>query len=152
MTPRARRLFATSLLISLAGTMMAGCATTTASPVTGRYAAPIGSAPVISNETPYSRALECLAGYNAGRPAPRIAVGQIADYTGKLESDGSGRKVTQGAALMAISALSKAGASLVERFDTSVAELELKYANNKLIGGQAPQDGYRKIVAGSIPG
>jgi curli production assembly/transport component CsgG/holdfast attachment protein HfaB len=151
MTPRARRILRKPLAMTLIGIMLAGCATTTASPVTGRYAAPIGDSPVISNETPYSRALECLAAFNAGRPAPRIAVGQIADYTGKLESDGSGRKLTQGAALMAISALSKAGAHLVERFDTSVAELELKYANNKLIAG-SPQDGYRKILAGSIPG
>ena len=86
----------------------------------------------------------------------RIAVGQIADYTGKTESDGSGRKVTAGAALMAMSALNKAGVHMVERFDTSVAEMELKYANNKLIGDDqhpnpAPGD-FRKIMAGSIPG
>ena len=37
---------------------------------------------------------------------------------------------------MAMSALSKAGVPLVERFDTSVAEMELKYANNKLIGDE----------------
>ena len=57
---------------------------------------------------------------------------------------------------MAISALAKSGANLVERFDTSVSELELKYANNKLItDGQvtpgAPTD-YRKITAGQVPG
>ena len=40
---------------------------------------------------------------------------------------------------MAMSALSKAGVPLVERFDTSVAEMELKYANNKLIGDDKPQ-------------
>ncbi len=86
----------------------------------------------------------------------RIAVGQIADYTGKAEADGSGRKVTAGAALMAMSALNKAGVHMVERFDTSVAEMELKYANNKLIGDDQhpnPQTGdFRKIMAGSIPG
>jgi len=46
---------------------------------------------------------------------------------------------------------------MVERYDTSVSELELKYANNKLIsdqpgaapGASAP---YRKIMAGQIPG
>ena len=42
--------------------------------------------------------------------------------------------MTAGAALMAMTALSKAGVHMVERFDTSVAEMELKYANNKLIG------------------
>ncbi|HWA68258.1 MAG TPA: holdfast anchoring protein HfaB [Rhizomicrobium sp.] len=121
----------------------------------GRYTSPIGGAPVISNETPYSAALRCMAGFVRQRPV-RIAVGQIADYTGKTESDGSGRKVTAGAALMEMSALNKAGVHMVERFDTSVAEMELKYANNKLIGDDqhpqpAPGD-YRRILAGSIPG
>ena len=59
--------------------------------------------------------------------------------------------MTQGASLMAISAFAKSGAKLVERFDTSVSELELKYANNKLIG-QGSQTDFRKIQAGSIPG
>jgi curli production assembly/transport component CsgG/holdfast attachment protein HfaB len=150
---RARRLFLAPLALTLMGVALSGCVTPIADATTGRYAAPIGNAPVISNETPYSRSLFCIAGYNAGLPAPRIAVGQIADYTGKEEADGSGRKITQGAALMAISALSKAGVRLVERFDTSVAELELKYANNKLIGGEVADNApYRKILAGSIPG
>ena len=114
---------------------------------TGRYTTPIGGSPVIANETPYSNALRCLDGYTARKPI-RIAVGQIADYTGKYSADSTGQAVTQGAALMAMSALAKAGVPLVERFDTSVAELELKYANNKLITdnptakgpGQLPQD------------
>jgi curli production assembly/transport component CsgG/holdfast attachment protein HfaB len=92
----------------------------------------------------------------AGQHPIRIAVGQIADYTGKSEADNSGRKITQGAALMAMSALAKTGVQLVERFDTSVAEMELRYANNRLIGADvlpSQQGGdYRKIIAGSIPG
>jgi curli biogenesis system outer membrane secretion channel CsgG len=140
----------------LFGTSLSACI----SPVPradGTYTTPIGGAPVIDNETPYSQTLRCMGAQlrASGRAAPRIAVGNIADYTGKFESDGSGRKLTQGAALMAMSALSKAGVRLVERFDTSVAELELKYANNKLIGdtpaAQAGND-FRRIFAGSIPG
>jgi curli biogenesis system outer membrane secretion channel CsgG len=124
----------------------------------GLYAKPIGNAPVTANPTPYSQALVCLGSYarQNNLPAPRIAVGRISDYTGKEESDGSGRKLTQGASLMAISALAKAGAPLVERYDTSVSELELKYANNKLITDGAPNVGapvdYRKIHAGQVPG
>lgn len=151
MNPRARRFFAKPLVFTLVALSLGGCISTSAGS-DGRYATPIGDAPVINNETPYSRALECIGSYNAGRPAPRIAVGQVADYTAKYEADGGGRKITQGAALMAISALSKAGARLVERYDTSVAELELKYANNKLIGDARPDAGYRKIFAGSIAG
>lgn len=142
------------LVLALAGISVTGCISPSADE-TGRYTVPIGDAPVIPNETPYSDALRCLKGYTAGHRL-RFAVGQIADYTGKLESDNSGRKLTQGAALMAMSALAKAGVPLVERFDTSVAEMELKYANVKLItddprlkngGGD-----YRRILAGSIPG
>lgn len=118
----------------------------------GQYTSPIGNAPVIDNETPYSTALRCLATHiPADRRAIRIAVGNIRDYTGKEEADGSGRKLTQGASLMAMSALGKAGVPLVERFDTSVTELELKYTNSKLIG-DADQNAYRQTYAGEIRG
>ncbi len=153
MNSRARRFLAMPLVATLSAIALTGCVSPTADSV-GRYTAPIGDAPVIANETPYSAALRCFSSYTARRPL-RIAVGQIADYTGKMESDNSGKKLTQGAALMAMSALSKAGVPLVERFDISVAEMELKYANNKLITDdrQSEQPGdYRKILAGSIPG
>ncbi len=143
----------------VASVALAGCISPVAGPG-GNYASPIGDAPVTANPTPYSAALVCLSEYaqHYGVRAPRIAVGRIADYTGKAEDNG-GREVTQGASLMAISALAKAGAPLVERYDTSVSELELKYANNKLISDQAGPGGgpegpqpFRKIMAGQVPG
>jgi curli production assembly/transport component CsgG/holdfast attachment protein HfaB len=143
-------------LASAASVALSGCVSPVAGPE-GHYAAPIGEAPVIANPTPYSKALVCLAEYaqKYGVRAPRIAVGRIADYTGKAEDNG-GRQITQGASLMAISALAKAGVPLVERYDTSVSELELKYANNKLISDPAGPPGapaqYRKIMAGQIAG
>jgi curli production assembly/transport component CsgG/holdfast attachment protein HfaB len=154
MSTKARKHLLKPLVLMVAAVALEGCISPTPDSV-GRYTAPIGGAPVIANETPYSAALRCMGGFVAQRPV-RIAVGQIADYTGKAEADGSGRKVTAGAALMAMSALNKASVHLVERFDTSVAEMELKYANNKLIGDDqhpnpAPGD-FRKIIAGSIPG
>lgn len=125
----------------------------------GLYASPIGDAPVTANPTPYSNALVCMANYATAtnKTRPRIAVGRVLDYTGKEDLEG-GRKVTQGASLMAMSAFAKAGAHLVERFDTSVSELELKYSNNRLIGADpgfeqgpaAPE--FRQIMAGEIPG
>ena len=150
-----------SRLVALAGTTavaLSGCVSPVAGPG-GNYAGTIGDAPVTANPTPYSSALVCLSEYaqHYGVHAPRIAVGRIADYTGKAEDNG-GREVTQGASLMAISALAKAGAPLVERYDTSVSELELKYANNKLISDQPEGPGaggpgpFRKIVAGQVPG
>ncbi|HWY60826.1 MAG TPA: holdfast anchoring protein HfaB [Rhizomicrobium sp.] len=152
MTRRGRKHLLKPLVFILAAVALEGCISPSADSV-GRYTAPIGGSPVISNETPYSSALRCMGGIVGQHPV-RIAVGQIADYTGKTESDGSGRKVTAGAALMAMSALSKSGIHMVERFDTSVAEMELKYANNKLIAAdQNPQTGdYRRIIAGAIPG
>ncbi|HYD88554.1 MAG TPA: holdfast anchoring protein HfaB [Vitreimonas sp.] len=118
----------------------------------GMYALPIGDAPVTANPTAYTDALECLAGYAQVNnvPAPRIAVGRIIDYTGSVSEEG-GRRITQGASLMAMSAFNKAGARLVERFDTSVTELELRYANNRLIG-QEGDENVRRIYAGQMPG
>jgi len=145
-------------LLGASGLVLSACASPVAGP-SGVYSQPTGDAPVISNATPYSSALVCEAEFARAHNvnAPRIAIGRIADYTGKLESDGSGRKITQGASLMAMTAFAKAGIPLVERYDTSVSELELKYANSKLIsdkpvpGAQAPAD-YRQIMAGQVPG
>ena len=145
-------------LLAAGSLSLTACATPSAGS-SGNYATPTGSAPVTANPTSYSSALVCMAGYarNARLVAPRIAIGRIADYTGKAEADGSGRKITQGASLMAMSAFAKAGMPLVERFDTSVSELELKYANNKLISdapNPAPDQAadYRRILAGQVPG
>jgi holdfast attachment protein HfaB len=153
MSTRGRKHLLKPLVFVLAAVVLSGCISPSADS-TGRYTRPIGGSPVIANETPYSTALRCLDTYTANKPL-RVAVGQIADYTGKVGSDNSGRDITQGAALMAMSALAKAGVPLVERFDTSVAELELKYANNKLITDDPNDNGggdYRRIMAGSIPG
>lgn len=156
--PILRAAFHACSALSACGLLLGGCTMPVAGS-NGLYARPIGDAPVTANPTPYSAALVCLSEWarRRGVRAPRIAVGRISDYTGKEESDGSGRKLTQGASLMAISALAKAGAPLVERYDTSVSELELKYANNKLITdspdakADAPSD-YRRIMSGQVEG
>ncbi len=118
----------------------------------GMYALPIGDAPVTANPTAYTPALDCLNAYarSNNAAAPRIAVGRILDYTGSVSEEG-GRRITQGASLMAMSAFNKAGARLVERFDISVTELELRYANNRLIG-QEGDENVRRIYAGQMPG
>nr|WP_245528644.1 holdfast anchoring protein HfaB [Brevundimonas subvibrioides] len=135
--------------------LLGACVSPVAGP-NGRYATPIGNAPVTANPTPYSSALYCLADYarRYNLPSPRMAVGRISDYTGTVSSDG-GRQVTGGASLMAFSALAKSGAQMVERYDTSISEMELRYANNRLIGDQGgtPEDpNYRRILAGQVPG
>ncbi|RZJ96860.1 MAG: transcriptional regulator [Brevundimonas sp.] len=159
MSQKSMTAYRTAGLISAAALALTGCVSPVAGP-SGQYATPIGNAPVTSNPTPYSTALFCLADYahRYNLPSPRIAVGRISDYTGTVSSDG-GRQITGGASLMANSALAKAGARIVERYDTSVSELELRYANNRLIGdeAQAPAQGqadsqYRRILAGQVPG
>lgn len=138
-------------IAAAAALALAGCAASPVAGPSGLYARPIGNAPVVANPTPYTSALVCLGDHAraANAKTPRVAVGRILDYTGKEDFEG-GRKITQGASLMAMSAFAKAGARLVERFDTSVSELELKYANNKLIGDAGTD--FRKILAGSVPG
>lgn len=139
-----------------AAAVLSGCISASAGP-NGQYAAPIGNAPVTANPTPYSAALYCMANYarSYNLPSPRIAVARIADYTGTVSADG-GRQITGGASLMAMTALAKSGARIVERYDTSVSEMELRYANNRLIGdegaGGAEDVQYRRIIAGQVPG
>ena len=149
---RMKRAAAASAIAALLG----GCISASAGPQ-GMYATPIGNAPVTANPTPYSAALYCMADYarRYNLPSPRMAVGRIADYTGTVSADG-GRQVTGGASLMAMTALAKSGARIVERYDTSVSEMELRYANNRLIGDEGPGGAddvqYRRILAGSVPG
>lgn len=148
----------TKLAMLAATTALTACVSPTAG-AHGNYASPIGDAPVTANPTAYTPALNCLAAYarQNNLAAPRIAVGRILDYTGSVTEDG-GRRITQGASLMAMTAFSKSGAHLVERFDTSVSELELRYANNRLIGDNgatapSPSDEQvRRIFAGQMPG
>jgi curli production assembly/transport component CsgG/holdfast attachment protein HfaB len=151
----ARRLKAAAAASAVAA-LLGGCITPSAGPQ-GLYAAPIGNAPVTANPTPYSAALYCMADYarRYDLPSPRIAVGRISDYTGTVSADG-GRQITGGASLMAMTALAKSGAQILERYDTSVSEMELRYANNRLIGDAGPGGTddveYRRILAGSVPG
>ena len=153
--PSVRRL-RTAVAASAIAALLGGCISASAGPQ-GTYATPIGNAPVTANPTTYSAALVCLADYarRYDLPSPRLAVGRIADYTGTVSADG-GRQITGGASLLAMSALAKAGARMVERYDTSVSEMELRYANNRLIGDPGPAGAedveYRRILAGSVPG
>ncbi|MBW8303558.1 MAG: holdfast anchoring protein HfaB, partial [Brevundimonas sp.] len=86
---------------------------------------------------------------------PGRVVGRFADFPALVGGAG-GRQVSGGASLMAMTALAKSGARIVERYDTSVSEMELRYANNRLIGDAGPggEDDvqYRRILAGSVPG
>jgi len=105
---------------------------------------------VLDLSTPLARALVCI-GEQVGKKASRdtFAVGKVEDMTGQ-SMDTARPVITHGAALMLISALDKMGLKQVERFDTSVAELELKYANQKLIGDETGEEPFKKIKAGVL--
>ena len=146
-------------LMGSAGLAVSGCSTTVPTSRGGLYATPISGAPVTANPTPYTDALICLQQYARAHnlASPVLAIGRIEDKTGKVETDGSGRKITGGASEMAITAFSKAGATLVERFDMSVPEIEMRYAAQKLLT-DAPQpvagqpQPYRMNYAGQVVG
>ena len=101
--------------------------------------------------TAYSNALRCLAGHvrKQSYPPPRIAVGLITDMTGAQDRD-NGRRLTQGATLMAVTALSEAGVRLVERYDMGVLQVEMDYTRSGLVRDSA--NVIREIRQGEIQG
>jgi curli biogenesis system outer membrane secretion channel CsgG len=116
------------------------------------YVDPLGSTPAVENLTQYSKALDCLGDYFTRRQVPlqRFAVGRVEDYTGKQDLV-NGKRVTQGASLMVMSALSRGKVPLVERLDFSVGEMELKYTDLKLIGEDTNKT-MRQTFGGSVVG
>lgn len=89
--------------------------------------------PVTSNDTPYSRCLKALSGL-AGDNRPAIAVGEVADKTGKQSVTEHGYELSQGATEMVISAFYKTRkARLNERYDLRVANQELLLRRGKLV-------------------
>lgn len=123
------------LIAPLLGALaMSACATTIDPNETVEHIQPLSGSPVVEATSDYSASLRCLADYARAQPyaAPRVAVGHISDLTG-AEDYLSGRRLTQGATLMAITAMSEAGMRLVERFDMGVVQVELDYAQNGLL-------------------
>ena len=121
----------------------------------GQYAKPIGGAPATENPTPYSAALLCLGAGVAAGQRPRLAVSAIADMTGKRDLT-TGAKLTQGADLFALTALSRAGFPLVERGDRVISDAERAYAGAHMLSDDpaAPADAqrYRAVLAGEVAG
>ena len=120
---------------------------------------------VVENTTSQGERLVCLGRYiNEQKLLPaftirtgispnnpvRFAVGRIEDFTGKQDLV-NGKRLTQGAALMAISALGLTKLPMVERFDLTIAETEFKYTDNKLIG-DSQTNSFRQTFVGSVPG
>jgi len=100
--------------------------------------APILQGPAVSgNGTPLDTAFVCVRDRMAERRMPQLAVGvgEVRDFTGK-SSINEGATITQGGALMVMSALGKLGRNIRihERFDPRVGELELIYTDRRQLG------------------
>jgi curli biogenesis system outer membrane secretion channel CsgG len=138
----------------LVAVLLCGCSTIPSFD-SDRYVSPLAGAAVTPNTTNYTQALDCLGNYlkTANVPEARFTVGRVEDYSGKQDLV-NGRRITQGAALMVISALSRTRLPIVERLDTSIAEMEFKYTDNKLIGDNnvAGDNPVRRTLAGSVIG
>ena len=129
MTKPAAKLLALALASGLGA-----CASTADLDTPAQHIQPLSGSPVVESFSSYSEPLRCLSAHaqRQSYPAPRIAVGHISDLTG-ADDYLSGRRLTQGATLMAITAASEAGMRLVERFDMGVVQVELDYAQNGLL-------------------
>ncbi len=84
--------------------------------------------------SPMTEALACLRRNMPEGIDLRLAVFGLPDKTGVVDYDGPGAYVTQGAELMMVTALAKAGVRQVNRTATNVAEWELKQALEKRLG------------------
>ena len=84
--------------------------------------------------TPMDATLDCVALQLPADLDMRLAVHSLPDRTGVNDYDGPGAYVTQGAELMMVSALAKAGARQVNRTATSIAEWELSQAMEQRLG------------------
>jgi curli production assembly/transport component CsgG/holdfast attachment protein HfaB len=147
-----------AVVAALLAPTLAACVSATPNARTGLYAKPIGGAPATANDTMYSSALTCLAqtARQRGRAAPRIAVAPVSDLTGRVDFD-TGRKVSQGASLFAVAALSKAGAPVVERMAQEISQTERALATDHVLSDApgeagASADNFRAVYAGEIAG
>lgn len=137
----------TRIFASLA--LSAGIAGCTVPPDLRREVMNPGDVPVVQsskptlNRTPVTARLKCYGRqlHEERRGHVRIAVGNIRDYTGR-QNDQEGYFLTQGAALMAYTALGHVapGITLHERFDTQVADAELAYTAKRQLGDGATHE------------
>ncbi len=120
-----------ALLGALVAALLAGCTV----PPPGDTPVAVARGPVPTQTlTPMDPALACVRDKLSRDIDMRLAVHSLPDRTGVNDYDGAGAYVTQGAELMMVSALAKAGARQVNRTATSIAEWELGQAMEKRLG------------------
>ncbi len=115
---------------------------------TGNYVVLKGFSKVTENPTLYSKALTCIGQLLPQDNDLRIAVGPVVDLT-NTQSMTDGGMISAAASLMVISALSKANLKLVERENMQVANTEMRYAMDKILG-HPNDEGFKKLHAGRV--
>lgn len=128
-------------LLGVAGMALVACSATV--PAT-QPALLLAGPPVQTLRTPYDEALACLSKTPRLNRKFTLAVGDVADRTGKVavEDGGTGNFVTQGGGDIVTAALMRTGiTNVVERLDTRVLVFEQAQAEKKMLG-----DGVSQIV------
>jgi curli biogenesis system outer membrane secretion channel CsgG len=115
----------TAVAVAAAG--VTGCAWAPGIALPKRDAALVQGPPISDIVTPFDYALQCLKGKI--QPSITFSVGAIVDLTGKeqLTDGGAGKFITQGAGDIVQSALFKAGATVLNRRDPRVMEMEVNW-------------------------
>jgi curli biogenesis system outer membrane secretion channel CsgG len=134
---RSRAKMPAALAVTMALLTLSGCASIKLEQVGAGEAPTVLGPPVRDNFTPMNPALACLANEigASGRPKLTIAVDDIKDYTGKYDIN-EGNAITQGGALMVMSALGKLDGTvnIADRFNTNVGQMELSFLNQRELG------------------
>jgi curli biogenesis system outer membrane secretion channel CsgG len=127
----------TALAVTMVLLTVSGCASIKLEQVGPGEAPTVLGPPVRDNFTPMNPALACLANEiaQANQPKLTIAVDDIKDYTGKYDIN-EGNAITQGGALMVMSALGKLNGTvnIADRFNTNVGQMELSFLNQRELG------------------
>ena len=113
--------------VAVAAAGASGCAWAPGIALPKRDAALVQGPPISDIVTPFDYALQCLKGKI--QPSITFSVGAIVDLTGKeqLTEGGAGKFITQGAGDIVQSALFKAGATVLNRRDPRVMEMEVNW-------------------------
>jgi curli biogenesis system outer membrane secretion channel CsgG len=121
------QLFLRVAAAAVAAAGVSGCAWAPGIALPKRDAALAQGPPISDVVTPFDYALQCLRGRI--QPTITFSVGAIVDLTGKeqLTDGGAGKFITQGAGDIVQSALFKAGATVLNRRDPRVMEMEVNW-------------------------
>ena len=121
------QLFLRVAAAAVAAAGVSGCAWAPGIALPKRDAALVQGPPISDIITPFDYALQCLRGKI--QPSITFSVGAIVDLTGKeqLTDGGAGKFITQGAGDIVQSALFKAGATVLNRRDPRVMEMEVNW-------------------------